>query len=243
MGGVDDVGHHHAFGVAVQAQAHQQVTLALAQGFQGGRDGKAAHQLGDVVHIVGVRGDIAGAAGARRAHRLEQDGLAGGQVAGGGVFFAVPGKQPVAGAVAGDAGHAHNQGVRGVGVAVLQLGVAVDVNHIRRADGAQPVVHGGAGPAAVAIHLVQKAGDGATAALELDIHRRARKFIHQLGRHRPAVVHGQNQRIAVGGDGGAGVGVAHVGQHPATEVGDDAAVLDAGDQGGAQGRGHGGYPG
>ena len=35
----------------------------------------------------------------------------------------------------------------------------------------------------------------------------------------------------------------HVGQHPATEVGDDAAVLDAGDQGGAQGRGHGGYPG
>ena len=37
--------------------------------------------------------------------------------------------------------------------------------------------------------------------------------------------------------------VAHVGQHPATEVGDDAAVLDAGDQGGAQGRGHGGYPG
>ena len=72
------------------------VTLVLAQGFQGGRDGKAAHQLGDVVHIVGVRGDIAGAAGARRAHRLEQDGLAGARSRWWGVFFAVPGKQPVA---------------------------------------------------------------------------------------------------------------------------------------------------
>ena len=143
---------------------------------------------------------------------------------------AIPEIQFVAEIGAAEAGDADDQVVRHVGVGILQLRVAVDVDDVMRGDALEPVMHGAARPGGFAVGAVEELGDGAAAALELDVHGGAREFVHQLRRHRLAVVHGVDQRIAVGRNRRAGRRILHIREHARAKVGNDAAILEAGQQ-------------
>ena len=53
-------------------QADDEILLALPELLDEAGNREAAHQLGDVIDVIGVRGDV-GRLGPRRAQRLEQD--------------------------------------------------------------------------------------------------------------------------------------------------------------------------
>lgn len=69
---------------------------------------------------------------------------------------------------------------------------------------------------------VQKTVERRTAALEFHVHRGTRKLEHQLGCHRLAVVHRQDQAVAVGGNGPAGGRVEYAVERAGAEIGNDA---------------------
>jgi hypothetical protein len=69
-GGIGNITHDHAFAVAVEAHAEQQVLLVDARGLEEVGYGKTAHQLADVIHVIGIGSDVV-ALGPRRPHGLE----------------------------------------------------------------------------------------------------------------------------------------------------------------------------
>ena len=111
----------------------------------------------------------------------------------------------------------------------LQLRIAIGIDDVGQLLLRQPGMQRGSAPLCIAISRIEEFVDRRAAALQFHIHRRARKFEHQLGCHRLAVVHGDDQAVAVGGNGFARGRVDHPVQCTGTEVGDDAAVGQAGE--------------
>ena len=209
--------------------AEQQVAFVLAHAFDERRDGEAAHQLGDVIDEVGIRGDVVRFR-QRRAQRLEQDGQAAIHrfLLDGGIAAAVVIEDAEAIFLAGHARDADDQRVRRGGILLLQLRVAIGIDEVGQLLLCQPGMQRGSAPLCIAIGRIEELVHRRAATLQLHVHRRTRKFVHQLGRHRLAVVHRDDQAVAVGGDGLARGRVDHAIQRARAKVGDDAAVRQAG---------------
>ena len=143
----DDVRQDHALSVSGQSHSEQEVLAVSSVILEEVGDGKAAHQLGDIVDIVRIGGNI-GRVGQWAAHGFEQDWKDWVHLAL--VHFAIGrsviGVDAEAEVRSTDPGDAADQGVRGVCIRVLELCVAVDVHHIARTLRRQPVVQGGPGP-------------------------------------------------------------------------------------------------
>jgi hypothetical protein len=159
-----DVRQHHAFRVPGEAHAQQQVAQALALAFEEAGDGEAAHELGDVVHEVGVGGDVVGLGegGAQGLEEYRQGHvhllLADGPVAG---AVVVEDLEAVVGP--GDAGQADDEGVGRLGVVLLQEAVPVGIDDVGKPLSRQPGVQGRGAPGRVPVGGVEEAGQGGAA--------------------------------------------------------------------------------
>ena len=82
----------------------------------------------------------------------------------------------------------------------------------------------------IAISGIKKFGNSRASTLQLHIHCRTRKLVHQFGRHGLAAVHGKNEGVTIRRNGFARDRILHVGQHFRPQVRDDTAILQAGDE-------------
>jgi len=118
--------------------------------------------------------------------------------------------------------------MRAVGIAALQLGVAVAIDDVGQVQPGQPAVQGRGRPVVAAVGLGQEALDEAAALLVLQVHRGAGELVHQSRRHGLPAGHGEDQAFAVGRQRLASVAVDHAAQHAGAQVGHQFVGAEAG---------------